>query len=322
MIVQVKFFFPNIYKNAFNLGKHVIVRSPSMHAKTHLFLLSLGLLCLTFSAFAAPLCEAPVVKRCFCFCPPELENVYFRGGYTSKKGIGREDGYGTLGAFYMRTKEEPDLFPYIDLRLHIMDNRKIAGNVGIGFQRTDVCDASTMTRGYLFFDWRDTRYRLYRQISFGGEWTGPYFNLYGNFYLPLDSSGKRRTSEFRFRNVFRLEQTSKDYSYRGFDFNASRYIYMSDWYRFYISPGIYYYRGRRESVYGGKIRFEIELYRSVILTFQTSHDKVFNTRTYGAISLNLPTQGPIPDLYRTVPVRREEIIPVKNRDKVTIFRRR
>jgi len=241
-------------------------------------------------------------------------------GYTSKEGIGRKEGYGTLAAFYYRTKKETAIVPYVDLRLHIMDDKRLAGNVGLGFQKTD-CDASTMLRGYAFFDYRNTRYRLYKQISIGAEWSGPYFNLNANGYLPLNQSGQKKITDFRFRHLFLLEQIDNDYSFRGFDFNASRYIYCSPWFRMYVSPGVYYYYGRRESIYGGKFRFEVELYQSLVLSVQTSYDRLFHTRTCAAITLTLPVQE-VPDLYRTVPVRREEIVVVKKKSSLKVVDRR
>ena len=84
----------------------------------------------------------------------------------------------------------------------------------------------------------------------------------------------------------------------------------------FCSPGVYYYHSPWESMVGGKFRLELNLYGALVIAVQTSYDKLFHTKTYGAITLTLPLDGNfVPDAYRTVPVRREEIMVTKKRQR-------
>lgn len=278
-----------------------------------------GLLLILNSAEAA-LCTSPPCRRCCCpsLCPL-LDDVYAKVGYTSAKGIGRQNGYTTLSAFYSGGREESKLLPYADIRLHFFDNNRTAGNFGLGIQK-GACDASSLVRGYAFFDFRDTPYRIHKQISLGAEWLGPYFNLAANTYWPIYLKGHRRETEFHFPGHLTINKIRNDYTMRGFDITASRYNPICSWLRIYVSTGLYYYytnhrsHSTHKSIVGGKFRLEAEMNKGVMVAVQTSYDRQFHSRTYGEISWTFPVGCATPcEMYRALPVRREDIIVLINR---------
>ena len=102
-----------------------------------------------------------------------------------------------------------------------MDDRRLAGNFGFGFQKA-TCEGSNLFRRiYFFLISEDTPFRLYKQISAGFEWFGEYFNLSFNGYLPLNQKGHKRLKQFQLTDRFHLKHESNDYAMRGFDVNAS-----------------------------------------------------------------------------------------------------
>lgn len=269
-----------------------------------------------FTAGQAVLGPPPPNCGCFdgldCFC---LDDFYARAGYTSATGVGRKEGYTTLASFYCPGRDGTCALPYLDARIHYLDNNRFAGNFGIGLQKASP-DKSSLTRGYVFYDFKKTRFHTLNQICIGAEWLGPYFNMLFNSYWPLEQRGRQNVEEFNFPGGFFLKHIRGEVPLKGIEICSSRYFPMSRSFRLFVSPGIYYYFSGSKSIVGGKFRFEAHLFYGLLLAVETSYDKFFHSKTYGEIAWTFPLGcNPCDSINGcVVPVRREEIIAVWKRD--------
>lgn len=290
-----------------------MLTKPNFFRKTFL---SIAFAFLFFFEPAHSVLSVPPSCACFdgldCFC---LDDFYARAGYTSASGVGRKVGYTSLAAFYCRDRKAECAVPYLDVRLHYLDNSRLAGNFGIGLQKPSL-DKDSLTRGYIFYDFRNTPFHTLNQICVGAEWLGPYFNMTFNSYWPLEQQGRQKVTEFNFPRGFFLKHIRNEIPLNGLEISSSRYFPVSRSFRLFVSPGIYYYFARSKSIVGGRLRLEADLFYGLAVAVETSYDKFFHSKTYGQISWTFPLGcNPCDSINGCViPVRRQEIIAVWKRD--------
>ena len=105
-----------------------------------------------------------------------------------------------LGGFYAPQCQWQEFYPIFDVRVHRIDDGRVASNVGIGLRR-QFCDAIMGVNAY--YDFRDTRLADYHQLGVGGELFTPYLDLRVNGYYPIGPRRRHHSTVFPFLGGFK-----------------------------------------------------------------------------------------------------------------------
>ncbi len=231
-------------------------------------------------------------------------------GYTSPEGIGRKDGYTTLAVSTCPAAICGCLNPFLDFRLHYLDNCRWAGNFGVGFQ---INDHRNKLRGYIYYDFRDTAFRLFNQVTVGVDWLTPCLDLRVNTYWPTTDTGNPKKKYFFYEGGERATRIQNERAWKGVEFDASKHYCFWN-HDFYVTSGTYVFFGRKgdHSAAGGKLRLETEIFRNLGVAVQYSCDSHFHSRVYGQITWELPFGRGCCDETSSCcePIYREEIIVI------------
>lgn len=247
-------------------------------------------------------------------------------------GIGYENGYTTLEAFFTADPNEWKMTPFLDGKGHIFDNGKWAANLGIGLR------ALWKNRGYginTYYDYRNTGRFHSNQIGAGFETLGELFDFRMNGYLPIgtktsvpyDTAFKEFVGNYMFLSQ-KIQSAMKGANAEfGFHFKHSTLF------NFYAAGGPYYFIGKKtRSTWGGKVRISGTFKEMLTLEISDSFDKTFHNKFQGQISLNFPfgSQSKIRKQERLCkaphilndrllqPVSRQEIIIIDHTKKKTV----
>lgn len=246
-----------------------------------------------------------------CCCSP----LNIRVAYTTKRGIGRDTGYTTVGGFYCPNEE--CLSPYLDARVHYKDRGRMAGNFGAGLsQNFNFYNGPSKVRGYVFYDFNTTHSGTFNQIFFGFETFSHCFDTRLNVYLPLESRGNyhHRGHIFTYEGGYKAQVRNAEYTWRGLELELSRNLCLIPGFDLYVTAGTYALHSHRKSIWGGKFRVETAIYKGLGVTVETTYDDHFHSRTYGQFSWTIPFgTGCCWEAPCCVPVRREELIFISNR---------
>lgn len=248
-------------------------------------------------------------------------------------GVGYNTGYSSLDYFLMT---EGNVEFLLDLRGHVFNNGKGAGNGGFGV-RYPIKDDKYLIGVNTFYDIRQTNNLLCHQIGAGLEWLGQYVDFRANGYLPV---GKKKKTPDGKKN--------KTFETKDFDSFAGKIVYIQRKLKaalpsidaevgtplpkpFYFAIGAYYLFKQSESslevgqAFGGRVRAEVDIGRYFTLGFALTYDRIFKTRPQGYISLNIPFEkkscrkkdpcATYDRNLRRVPIMRNEIIPVEHKKK-------
>jgi hypothetical protein len=232
-----------------------------------------------------------------------------RLSYTSAEGIGRKEGYTTLALSTCPSSQCGCLNPFLDFRLHYLDNGRLAGNFGVGFQ---IHNNEQQLRGYVFYDFRDTSFRLLNQITVGADWHSSYLDLRLNTYWPTQDSGHADIDRYLYSNDQVATRYSNIRAWKGVEFDASKNFFLFN-FDIYTTLGAYVFYGHRHhnSAIGGKIRLETDIRSNLSLAIQYSYDRRFESRFYGQISWTLPfSNSCCCETTCCNPILREEIIVI------------
>ena len=243
-------------------------------------------------------------------------------------GIGYQNGYTSLEGFF--AWDTPHCEPFLDLRGHIFNNKRMAANAGIGIR------GIWKQRVYgsnIYYDYRNTNRFHYNQIAVGLETLGELWDLRINGYLPV---GAKKSDPFgvRFGQFFgnTLSVSQKyEFSMKGADLEAGFHFGKTENFDFYAAAGPYYFIGEMGgATWGGKARISGSYRDYITAEFSNSLDHTFHYRPQGQVTFSWPF-GPRAkknkaDNYCALanrmvqPVGRQEIIVVneKRRDSVAI----
>lgn len=131
------------------------------------------------------------------------------------KGIGYNQGYTSVDLFIAPPPTLPHRFvPFLDTRLHVFDNGRIATNAGVGLRYI----GSSFVYGLnSYYDYRETSRQKYNQYSLGFEALGKVWDFRISGYLPL---GTKRSDLYGTKfgyftgNLMRLN-ILKDFAMKG-----------------------------------------------------------------------------------------------------------
>lgn len=243
-------------------------------------------------------------------------------------GVGYQNGYTSLEGFF--AWDTPHCQPFLDLRGHIFNNKRMAANAGIGIR------GIWKQRVYgsnVYYDYRNTNRFHYNQIGVGLETLGELWDLRINGYLPV---GAKKSDPFSVRfgqffgHNFSVSQ-KYEFSMKGADLEAGFHFGKTENFDFYAAAGPYYFVGEiGGATWGGKARISGSYRDYITAEFSNSLDHTFHYRPQGQVTFSWPF-GPRAKKNKAEnycalanrmiqPVGRQEIIVVnrKRRDSVAI----
>jgi hypothetical protein len=247
-------------------------------------------------------------------------------------GIGYEDGYTTLEAFFASDPSQWRVTPFLDARGHVFDNGKWAANAGAGLR------ALWKNRAYginAYYDYRNVGRFNSNQVGVGLETLGELFDFRINGYLPVGTkiSNPYHTVFKKFSGHHMLLSQKYQSAMKGADAEFGFHFGKSKSFDFYAAAGPYYFIGEKAPVtWGGKARILGAFKDILILEISDSYDRTFHNKFQGQISLSfsfgpkswIEARGRTCEVANTLndrmlqPVGRQEIIVVDKVRKNTV----
>ena len=243
--------------------------------------------------------------------------------YTTPEGIGYKEGYTTIEGLFSRNYHD-QWFPLLDLRAHIFDDGKFAGNAGLGAR---YLASSRIWGANVYYDYRNTHHQHYNQVALGLESLGVIWDFRLNGYLPVGAKeSKYRVPHFDgFQDNYMYVDAFRDFALKGVNLEAGYHYEHFKSIPLYFAGGPYYLTGTGTTAWGGELRGRVEFFQRYIrVEANTTYDHFFQWRGQAQISVNIPLgrrrkihdrNKPCPNeraLYTRLmqSVDRNEIIPV------------
>lgn len=246
------------------------------------------------------------------------------------RGVGYNRGYTTAELFVMPGwLGNENIYPFIDLRGHGFDNRKLAANAGLGIRMQSINNYCLGINFY--YDARQAYHknfdelgRTFQQVGLGLESLGPDFDLRFNFYQPV---GKKK---WHFKQIWvdddNIQNTHEKrkiaWSEPGFDAEIGRCVDQGNfgscfgcnvgWWA-YAAAGTYFFKhpGNKKNIWGAKFRLTANISRYLSFELRTSYDRVSNGIVQLKLGINIPIcLGKEMDCCLLTPVERVEIMPL------------
>ncbi len=280
-----------------------------------------------FFAAALPMSVFAAVHKEEGNCPDGKQHYRTRVRHIESGGIGYEDGYTTLEAFFSSDPSRWRVTPFLDARGHVFNNGKWAANAGVGLR------ALWGNRAYginTYYDYRNTGRFSSNQIGVGLETLGALFDFRINGYLPVGTkiSDPYDTAFASFSGNRMLLSQKYQSAMKGADAEFGFHFGRSKSFEFYAAAGPYYFVGKKApATWGGKARIAGTFKDILTLEISDSYDRTFHNKFQGQVSLNfsfgpkskIKRQGRTCEVANTLndrmlqPVGRQEIIVI---DKV------
>lgn len=222
-----------------------------------------------------------------CLTPFHTMHIGLR--HTEARGVGYNDGYTTLEGFGIYNGNTSAM-PFVDLRGHVFDNGKFAGNVGLG-GRSFFPSFEHVLGYYLYYDVRqDTHGLTAQQLSPGIELLGDRMEYRINGYFPIgDRKSHKYGADFdQFDGHHILLKTKQRRVLTGGDAEVGAHLTQDTKYDVYAGAGPYYFSTSHASAWGVKARLLGRFKEYVSLEATYSYDHLFGNVIQGTVALNLP----------------------------------
>lgn len=251
-----------------------------------------------------------------CFTNPSC--IYL--DHTFGKGIGFDEGYTTIE--YMTFPSwlccKNNFWTFVDARLHVFDNGKLATNAGIGF-RIQPRNYTSFFGFNVFYDFRQGSHNFdYNQIGLGLEFLNCCFDLRLNSYIPIDSKNTIECCIFDdYQDGYFIKKDQVEAAFPGITLDVGKYICCSPSGSTYVQAGAYYYkRNKATTAFGGRFRVDVFVKNLFYFGGSISHDSQFDTRVSGRIGIRYCFGGsycfdPVECLPNR-PICRDELIILDN----------
>ena len=223
-------------------------------------------------------------------CLSPYHRMHVSARHNESKGIGYHDGYTTIEAFGIYDGWSSHFMPFLDLRGHVFNNGKLAGNVGIG-ERTLISSWSHTFGSYLYYDVRRVGHGLtVNQLSPGLELVGRRMEYRINGYFPLGKDKTRKYhyqfDEFEGHNI--ILKSRQQRALRGGDAEVGVHVTQSTKYDLYAAAGPYYLHAPHAHSWGGRTRLVGRYKEYVSLEVAYSYDNLFRSIVQGSVALTVP----------------------------------
>ncbi|MES2344861.1 MAG: right-handed parallel beta-helix repeat-containing protein [Chlamydiota bacterium] len=222
-----------------------------------------------------------------CNSPFHTMHVGLR--HIEANGVGYTNGYTTLEGFGIHDYCN-SFMPFLDLRGHVFNNGKLAGNVGIG-ARSYLRSINHLLGYYLYYDIRQGGHHLTaQQLSPGIELLGKRMEYRINGYFPVGNQKSHAYDysfdEFKDNNI--ILKYKKQYVMKGVDAEIGVHIAQNTNYDFYAGAGPYYFQAPHDKSWGGKVRLNGKYREYVTLEGSYSYDHVFGSIFQGSVGISIP----------------------------------
>ncbi len=226
-------------------------------------------------------CDTPFHKMHIGLRHSEARGVGYRHGYTTLEGFGIWDG-------------NTDFMPFIDLRTHVFDQGKFAGNAGVG-GRTFFSSMNQVLGYYLYYDVRQENHGLtVQQLSPGIEVLGKRMEYRMNAYFPIIKNSHKYHFDFdRFDDHHIILKSKQKQAMTGVDAEVGAHLTQDTKYDVYAGAGPYYFTSSNASTWGGKVRLLGRFKEYVSLEATYTYDHLFGSIIQGSVGLSLPLGGKI-----------------------------
>lgn len=234
-------------------------------------------------------------------CKVESEEVYcrccfpFSLSHTEGNWFDNRVGYTSVNMLWpFKVDTCCNWYPFLDLRGHVFNDGKTAGNFGGGLRIINDSNRCTVFGLNAFYDFRKAAWNHYfHQIGLGFEILNPCFDFRLNGYFPLGNrTGRSRNSCFNFGDGFRASCHQQRSAQTGFDAEVGKWIVRNNCGNFdlYFALGAYSYfpknHGRR--VVGGQVRLNSNLIRYFNLELRGGYDQVNSSQAQVKLTANFP----------------------------------
>lgn len=226
----------------------------------------------------------------------------FSLGTRQGKGIGYDEGYSSLDGFLTPNWEKP-FQPFLDGRVHLINNGRFAGNLGLGFRLMALENWAFGVNGY--YDFRSEKSLSPHQMGMGLEALNYNVDFRFNLYVPVAETERKGPARLvGFENNVAIVSRRLSAAYGGMNaevgFPIRGFFEPINLY-FGLDP---YYLFRKEvagfnfgNSFGGLARLNMRILDCLDIGGAFSYDKLFHGRTNGYIRLSVPF-GPNTLIYK------------------------
>jgi hypothetical protein len=221
-----------------------------------------------------------------CVSPLHMGRIGIR--HNEANGIGYKDGYTTVEGFAIFDQIGYGFMPFIDLRGHVFNNGKVAGNIGIG-ERSVIPGIGHIFGAYVYYDVRDDKHLTVNQLSPGIELLSKRMEYRINGYFPVGNHISRKYGwEFdRFKGHRILLESKQKRGLTGGDAEVGVHLTQSSTYDVFAGAGPYYFSNKATS-WGGKARVYGRYKDYVSVEVSYAYDDLFHSTVQGSVALTLP----------------------------------
>lgn len=251
------------------------------------------------------------------------DTSFFIMKHREKQGVGYNEGYTTL-AFWLSPCWKERFEPFIDARLHVFNDGRVASNLGVGCRFPTPQDQWALGWNF-YYDFRNSNSHGFNQLSLGLEALSDTVDFRLNGYFPVSCYGKTTDNFLCFANDGFLTTQTLTIAIPSLYFEAGGYIPKCEIIALYGAVGPYYLFDQEShnvssgSSWGGKARLSALVYDGIQLGVDFTYDTLFNARVQGYLSLALPFG---PANMRTTGKRWKEWYPDEVTSKRAKLRRR
>lgn len=241
--------------------------------------------------------------------------------HREAKGVGYDKGYTSVDYLFLHQWEKPEFL--FNLRGHVFNDGRFAGNVGIGY-RHGIKDDAYMLGINTFYDCRESKHLFTSQVGAGLEFLSKHLDVRMNGYLPVADKTyeKKRFERFSGNHIMIKQKTIGALPSAEMEFGAALTR------TFYLAAGPYYlFKQTVKGVHlgdawGARLRIDVNIDKYFTLGGLVTYDRIFKTTIQGYLSINIPLGGcwkkrEPKRVLRNVPIFRNEIIPLEKKKRHT-----
>lgn len=247
--------------------------------------------------------------------------------HRESEGVGYNQGYSTVEFIGNQNWKRFELL--LDVRGHIFNNGKLAGNSGFGV-RVPFKDQRYLVGANGFYDIRQTSELTAQQVGMGVEFLSKRADLRANGYIPFSKKSdfeQKLFSTFSGNTVYVKQHAETTLPCVDLELGVPIKSL------FYLAAGTYYlfekdiHGMHAGGAWGGKFRAVVDVTNFLSLSAIVTHDSIFNTRVQGYISFNIALEKwknkkdsntklkKRSRNLRNVPITRNEIIPIQKKHR-------
>lgn len=218
--------------------------------------------------------------------------------HTEFEGVGYREGYTSLDAFFSPFDQHEGLLPFMDVRLHVLNNGDFGANAGMGVRHKP--DGKDWVWGAnLFYDYRSRpdfsfHSHAFHQIGVGLEFFFEDWDVRVNGYIPVGDSCSKELyfSCFKAHDLLLTQRTAN--AMPGIEIDIGRDI--GDWHdiHFYGAMSPYFYWSKSEGgwdygddAFGAAVRV-LAQWHNVGLTAGASWDTEFDFNFLLELAVRFP----------------------------------